>query len=60
MNAVRFTQPRASDVPRRTEPPPALDLDYAFLAFDPRSPLSFLERFGIILWLGGSGRNEFL
>jgi hypothetical protein len=29
-----------------------------FLALDPRSPLGFLERFGLVLWLGALGRPE--
>jgi hypothetical protein len=31
-----------------------------FLAFAPRSPLSFLQRLGLMLWLGESGRNGLL
>ena len=31
--------------------------DLVFLAFDPRSPLIFLQRLGLMLWLGESGRN---
>jgi hypothetical protein len=30
--------------------------DPVFLAIDSRSPLSFFQRLGLILWLGESGR----
>jgi hypothetical protein len=39
--------------PTRVDDPENL----VFLAFDPRSPLSFLQRLGLMLWLGESGRN---
>ena len=61
MIVERFTQPRAPEghhPPERLQTP---DLeDYAFWALDPRSPLSFLERVGLMLWLGGYGRDGFL
>lgn len=39
--------------PARMDDPESLVL----LAFDPRSSLSFLQRLGLMLWLGESGRN---
>lgn len=61
MNAVQFNQLRAPAAIRPAESSRTPDLeDYAFWAFDPRSPLSFLERVGLMLWLGGYGRDGFL
>ena len=60
MNAVRLNQLRAPATPRLAEPPRTPDPeDYVFWAFDPRSTLSFLERVGLMLWLGGYGRDGF-
>jgi hypothetical protein len=39
--------------PTRVDDPENL----VFLAFDPRSPFSFLQRLGLMLWLVDSGRN---
>jgi len=52
---AKFTRTRASyspAKPARVEDPENL----VFLAFDPRSPLSLLQRLGLILWLGEPGR----
>ena len=39
--------------PARVDPPENL----VFLAFDPLSPLSFLQRLGLMLWLGECGQH---
>lgn len=39
--------------------PPRPSAEYVSLAFDARSPLTFLQRVGLILWLGQYGREGF-
>jgi hypothetical protein len=52
----KFTRAPASyspTKPARIDDPENL----VFLAFDPRSSLNFLQRLGLMLWLGESGRD---
>jgi hypothetical protein len=59
MNALRFKPPFASPADHGVEASTSHTQDYVFLALDERSPLCFLERVGLILWLAGCGRDGF-
>jgi len=60
MNAIRCSTEIERPTPRQSESSRMSGSEHLVrIAFDPESPLSFFERIGLVLWIGGNGRDGF-